>query len=65
MTDRTASEEPCYMAHMIEGVIPNFGDCESSKKYDGKECDCKKFKAVTEYCGCPDCPEKTKFVEND
>ena len=53
------------MAHTIEGIIPNFADCEGAKQYDGKECDCGKLKAVTEYCGCPDCPEKTKFIEND
>lgn len=61
----TNEETPCYMAHRIDGNIPNFGDCEGAKQYHGMLCDCGKLKAVTEYCGCPDCPEKTKFIEND
>ena len=65
MTDRTSNSTPCYMAHMIDGEIPYFGDCEEAKKYEGKVCDCGKLKVIVEYCWCPNCPEKTKFVEND
>jgi len=65
MDNQIIQNTPCYYAHTINNVIPNFEDCEGAKKYEGSICDCGKFKVVVEYCGCPSCPNQTKFIEND